>query len=674
MTYPREYFIVDFFDKIIKSRTRGFMSDAILYQKPACLSRHPPDLFIKRTLYQSCLPIIPIYINKELFNELFHLDISWQEMADFIITHFNISLDQQQSNGLPIGWAYIDKQADPLGLALSGNAGSGRAYYAGQYFNIKGEKTPLATSNNDFYTTGILKIEDAIHSTIAANAYIDEIETGLSPVLAILDLDEYANININNSVTRVKKAKIIRIDKDGCLDRISHLFVQPEPLSKQQIMEIASALGKMEAEKMIHRFLHGAWSVGNVSPKGHIIDFDTVCAVKGRQPQYCMSKYHSENYFGFEYKGQIKVMECILNNKIINNEQVLPECAIKLLMDTLQETVAKKLVYLMGFSDYETIYTDFQNELFTLAEMFFYLSRLTRYKTDKSFFVDYPFHLIAHVFDFSAFFRIYPLLNMYQQFSTQKALSILAQMDLTIDENGYDTNYYENEALQPSVYDTLKEFIIQDDNDLNKANHAAISFIKAYDNLYNSITAKYNKDPKKTALQAYIVNEDRFYLLSLFDLTKQISKSDWKPEQKNNLINLLIYACKRNLTPIRDDLYATDIRIYKNAITYLLVNEQGTFHVVYEIEEDWHPKDAKASDYFIQFKDKNYPVISLTENKKLILLTERISMANLLIDYHRNETFDICKHELYFKEQKVDLINYYCSHENSQNNYLKVMF
>ena len=50
---------------------------------------------------------------------------------------FSRTLDEEKSNKQIVGKSYSDKQLDPTGIGLSGNLGSGRAYFYGSCFNIK---------------------------------------------------------------------------------------------------------------------------------------------------------------------------------------------------------------------------------------------------------------------------------------------------------------------------------------------------------------------------------------------------------------------------------------------------------------------------------------------------------------------------------------------------------
>ena len=61
----------------------------------------------------------------KIFEEEYHWDIACQKIRE----NFSITLDEQKSNKVILGSGYSDKQFDPTGIALSGNLGSGRAYF-----------------------------------------------------------------------------------------------------------------------------------------------------------------------------------------------------------------------------------------------------------------------------------------------------------------------------------------------------------------------------------------------------------------------------------------------------------------------------------------------------------------------------------------------------------------
>ena len=133
----------------------------LLKAPPASFKRLGKDLFLPVPLYRAKKRYKPVYINAALFNRLFRpgKTLSFEEMAVFIQAYFNFTFEKEKGSGEPIGTAYVDRQADPLDLSLSGNLGSGRAYYVGKYFNIKGEKTPLAISSKRRFSDGLLEME-----------------------------------------------------------------------------------------------------------------------------------------------------------------------------------------------------------------------------------------------------------------------------------------------------------------------------------------------------------------------------------------------------------------------------------------------------------------------------------------------------------------------------------
>ena len=107
--------------------------------KPSALDDLGEDTFVKVPLYQSKIKYEAQYINTELFKKYFNdSNVNFEHMSKVISNEFSTTIDKKKSNGKIIGYAYIDKQYDPLKISMSGNLGSGRAYYQGDVFNIKG--------------------------------------------------------------------------------------------------------------------------------------------------------------------------------------------------------------------------------------------------------------------------------------------------------------------------------------------------------------------------------------------------------------------------------------------------------------------------------------------------------------------------------------------------------
>ena len=609
------------------------MNHKILFETPEAVSRLGPRTFVKLGLYQTIKKSKIIYINEILFKKIFNItnkSISWADMSEFLTQVFNCTLDKEKSNGIQQGWAYVDRQADPSDISLSGNEGSGRAYYTGPCFNIKGEKTPLATSTSENHSDGNLSLSDAIWNTLVANSLEDEFDTGLSPVLAILDLNDDDH-----------NARIIRIDNNGFLDRITHIFYNHKKLSKYEFITTAQAFGKYEAEKFIHRILHGSWSCGNISLEGHLIDYDSVCAVKGRQPQYVSTSYHIENFFGYEYYGQLLILKSLLDDPTINTQNVALDVLKIELLNSFNKQAATKLAYLMGFEHYQDIYEHHQAEFMLLAKLFVHLSRYSRYTAEKSFFTNYPLHLVGHLLDFSAFFRIYPLIKQYNKFSLESGFSLMAESSLLMDENDVaNHSYYHEPHFKEEVLAYIKDYLITDNSQLPAIKKGALKFLKAYDELYDKILLENQCNMHTMAARAYIINEDRLYMFPVFDASRLLI---------NDRLNILITANKRN-----PNAYVSDVRLFSEGHSCILLDGTGFFKVVFHIlkSKNNHLKHENAfqikinNDYFLA-------VLNDSAQGYYEIISEKIPTLELIENNNRDTVFLINKYLLYSNGQQV---------------------
>ena len=70
-----------------------------------------------------------VYINENLYEEIFEEEYNWEIASQKISDMFSITTDKEKSNGKKIGEGFADMQEDPFGIALSNNLGSGRAFF-----------------------------------------------------------------------------------------------------------------------------------------------------------------------------------------------------------------------------------------------------------------------------------------------------------------------------------------------------------------------------------------------------------------------------------------------------------------------------------------------------------------------------------------------------------------
>lgn len=613
-------------------------------QSPGALKRLGKEVFVKVPLYEAKRRYKAAYINQPLFSKLFpsKTGLSLKDMSALILKYFNTTIEPENSTGKKIGYAYVDRQYDPLGLSLSGNLGSGRAYYAGKVFNIKGEKTPLATSEQRRFSDGLLEMERCVWETFIANALQGAVSNGLNSVLAILDMDEKCDVIWREHP--VKRGKIIRIDSNGELDRITHLFYNKKPLRKAALKSCAKAYGILEADKFAERILHGAWSPGNISLKGHLIDFDTVCTVKGRAPQYSFTRWHYQNYFGYEIHGQLEILKSLAADPVINAGKLPFDTLRDTAFSSLQERLLKRFISLMGFKNEEKIYRAYQQELKDIVELWVELARKT-YKDPKNFSVKLAPSVLLHVFDFSAFFRVYPLLKRLDRFTPVEAVKLLCgggylkqspdkQLHLPIEREHRD-----------KLYSVIGEHFVTAQDDFQLLRIAALGFVKNYDALHQKITTETKQDIKQTEARAYIINEDRSYMFPAYTASYFIGQNVRTMTQ--GLIDALIVSGQRNAGESGQGI--ADIRLYNEGYSFRLLDGKGAHQVGFHFFEE-----RDLSKFVSILRKKNKYQIAKRIKKKL-LLTRKISNGEILEDFCREASLQENKLSLLLHNSRIDM-------------------
>ena len=634
-------------------KAHKLMSDIIknasklLYNTPHSIKRLGEAIFIKLPLYEAKRSLEPIYINSGLFKTLFKKSLSWQNQADFIKHLFSVTLDVSQSTGQQCGWAFVDKQGeDPYGISLLGNQGSGRAYYTGTCFNIKGEKTPLATSQSLNHSNGILTMGDGIWSALVGNSLYEEFSVKPSQVLAILRID-------------AQRCIIVRIDESGELDRITHLYYRPSPLTTKQLHRAANDLARLEADKFIHRILHGAWSAGNTSLLGHLIDYDSVCAVKGRQPQFSFSADYPDNYFGFEDLGQLKILKSLCDHPLINQEGVqLAALDIKF-KDSFKKYLTEGLVYLMGFEDFQTLAKNPSTLLKHVAEAFFALSHYTYAVSPQSFNTNYPSALFFHLYDFSAFFRLYPLLKQSGQFTISRALTLLMGSPLQQAKVLSEYDDIGPEELSARLKEAFEHYLIPFDvNHLEALEKEAKIFIEQYDHIFQLMHEVTTTHANDVVARAYVINEDRFYLFPVFSLESLLIdlQTEVSPQVIHRFIQHFIQANQRRPQQDMEKNYTANFRFFKEGFSHVFIGIKGEYSVVICLYRDNSQWDINVTDeWHIVVQHQLVPAVCHVNEDNIELRSDALACTQLTAQYSRDDVFLIHPYELYRNGEKIKL-------------------
>lgn len=544
-------------------------------------------------VYQAKEKYNVIYINSKLYAEIFKEKYEWQTAKQRIIDMFSIALDEEKSNKQIAGKAYSDKQLDPTGIALSGNLGSGRAFFYKNCFNIKGDKTKLATAPKDIYNNGKYALSAAIKETVIANILVDDFIIPTFETLAILDKkerfdfeDEYMDADdvIRKEVYNLPCSIEIRVNKEKELYRISNSLINKDKYTIDELEDFCEKLAKIEANKFCDRFLHGSWSVGNISIDGNLIDFDTATFVKGRYPQYSNTNKYKSNYFGYELLGQKLMIKSILDYENIENANKIETNLDDLMNEKYKENMKIRFCDLIGLN-YNLHYKKYNKYIDSLYEKFNVLSRKflpNYYETN----VAENSGDITYLFDFSKFFQKYLITKKdYKN-------NILLGMKLLLNDTEY-IKYEKIGMIKEKIQEFFYENIVDEKNIDNSINNA-MDFIEEYDELFNLISKE--TELSNIKVKQYIINANRNYLYGNENIYGEISylydikKIDEKTT--NRIINALINTNKRNNYNKKDE-NKLGLQIYEDLLTYLVLSE-NYYYLVIEPYSNTEIEFAKA--------------------------------------------------------------------------------
>ena len=535
-----------------------------------------------------------VYINSKLYEEIFNEEYEWKTAKQKISEMFSITLDEKKSNKQLVGKAYSDKQLDPTGMALSGNLGSGRAYFYGSNFNIKGDKTKLATSPKSIYSNGKYALSATIKETVMANILAKDFAIPTFETLAILEtkerfdfLDEYMDLDdiIRAETYNLPCSIEIRVNKEKELYRISNSLINKDEYTMEELEDFCKKLAKIEANKFCDRFLHGSWSVGNISTDGNLIDFDTATFVKGRFPQYSNTNKYKSNYFGYELIGQKLMIKSILDNSNIENITEVQNRLEDIMNKEYERNMKIKFCDLLGL-DYNLHYKKYSKYIDNLFKKFNVLSRKflpNYYETN----VVEDNGDITYLFDFSRFFQKYLI------YKKENKNNMLLGMKLLLN----DTEYIEYEKvgmIKEKVDEFFKDDLVDKDT-MDYFINNAMDFVQEYDELFNEINNEL--DLSNIKLKQYVINADRNYLYGNKNIYGELSYIYDTKQIDSNTVNTIINALIK--TNIRNN-YNNDkesilgLQLYKDFLTYWVISKQS-YYLVIEPFSSIEIEFAKAS-------------------------------------------------------------------------------
>lgn len=543
------------------------------YDTPSSIDLIGEEVFIKLPLYKRRYPLTPIYINPVIYEEMFGNKYDWESAAETISSYFSVTIDKSLSENEIIGYVYVDKQGDPTDVALNGNKGSGRAYYIDKYCNLKGEKTPLATSSRDDYNNGKYSLDSAIQEAIISNILSSELEPTTFQTLAVFSNNEFFNFPHTNA--KLPCGTIIRYSKNKELYRFSHRFINEIPFDKNELYFIANKMGILEGNKFIDRFLHGAWSLGNISIEGNIIDLDTSFYTTGRQPQWCFTNKYKTNFFGFEQHGQSKVLETVVNSKL-NIDNLKIEELDSIIESSRLHQISIRFAELNGYD--ENMYNKYNMEFNELSKEFIYLSQLIYDNYDNLNVLDKNCNK-TYLYDFSNLFRYYELLKKKEKWTINNALNLL------INNESEPLEYSMNDdSFHEKMLNNFSNIIVENNDQFYDSINKCISFIEKLDLLNEKIKLENDIDINKKLIWSYYTNETRTYLTALEWIRSELIYlyDKFGSKKTNYYIQTIINFNKRNII---QDFYKCDLKLFEEGLFYTIIKPNGYYQFVFEFYE-----------------------------------------------------------------------------------------
>ena len=524
----------------------------------------------KQELYRAKTAYDVIYINKDLYKILFKKAFVFEDAKKDILNLFSITT---KDTGEKIGYCYSDYQYCPLNISLSGNKGSGRVFFY-KNFNIKGDKTKLATSTKKGYNDGYFSMFSALKEAVLSEEIYKTFPQKSFRTLAVIDMKEdfiFDNIYLDDKGSEhvnpqtYRRCLEIRYASDNTFERISNVLFE-----KKEIKNIDDKIALLESYKFINKFLHGSWSFGNISIDANMLDFDTSFFLSEYAPLYSNTNKYKESYFGFEYKGSMIMLSNLYDFDKTNFENLYKKYCYDFFMEKLG------LDKSFENEDFKKVFDKF----FTLSSSIIPHS-IYQNCTDKN-------SSKINIYNFSKFFRF-----IFFDFTKTNAIRLLFNDYLKIEDKS------KFKTITSSFFKTKtdEEYFLE-----------GLDFINLFFKSFEKI-----KITDKIKEKAFLENTEKTPLLPQSDTYLKLYDFYMRYGGKKctEIIELLLQTCHNENNKFC-------FNIFDEGICYLKY-ENNFFKVFFEPFEK--VKFAK-----IITKDNEYLIKNYNIHKKRILISENIKI------------------------------------------------
>jgi hypothetical protein len=281
---------------------------------------------------------------------------------------------------------------------------------------------------------------------------------------------------------------------------------------------------------------------------------------------------------------------------------------------------------------------------------------------------------IVHLYDISFFMRFFALALIsadHVMSAGEWAAAMLENNALeepfTNDEEPF--NDVAAEHFEP-LEQVLQEYRICNETQRDLTMIAAQDFVAAYHALFEKIVQEQAYDKKAlqhVALNAYRINEDRFYMMQHFTPTYTIAQILCDPlrrgaqlEQHCKMVDMLIKAHERSLGSQQNRYggygsYVTDVRLYDiGAIFNIIDMHNGTYQ---KAATFWAEETAKEAPLFIRMQNIGDIELNPVKTQQGIIYTSKDrAIEGLMHGCQREFPLHISSDVLYIKEQSQETI------------------
>ncbi|WP_052546742.1 hypothetical protein [Enhygromyxa salina] len=546
----------------------------------------------------------------------------FEAMEPLACEAFGLEVDERGSH-----LAWVDRQEDPLGIAMSGNQGSGRAAYVGRSINLKGiGRTPLALAPRDSdHGHGYVDIVDAAWECVASDLFYFDSSFGTSPTLALLRRRQPRWITTEYESAEVETAIVARVD-NGALDRPTHLFVPGAEL-RASLLDMTRAFARQEAEKFTLGVVHGAFSAGNISVHGHILDMDTVRSVLGRHPQYSRTARYTSNSFGLEWRGALRILESLAASERNNPDKLSIEVISSVFHREYELTLAKTSLLSFGVpkQNIERVVAICPDDVQFLVSEFKALAQLA-FPDLSALFTGWVGAPRVEVFDFSHFLRHYHRLRQAAldvEARVMGGLKLLRRSEPRFEVVG-------NARMSKEVEDHVRQrHMVEDFSQLVALEQRARAFILRFDGFCSKVERASLLDSESVIDRTYVINEERFYSSGygqwwVENLLEARRQGDLGKENLNRCIEAMTRANRRLSGNQRYGLgTTTDMRVFKQGVVGRLVSGAGKYCYFHEpFAENLEPTAIRVNGSALRLSGK-------VSSDGRVWVSEQLSMMDM---------------------------------------------